>query len=373
MATTEQHSHSEPPPSRPRKQEQEPASPDVIEVAPGILRAQLPIEMPGLGHVNCYVLPDERGAAIVDPGLPGPATLKVLKSRLASVDIPIERVHTIVVTHSHPDHFGGAGWVRRESGAEVVTHRRFHTFFDRSEPPDVDVEDAAHLAQVGSEGEAPRRRTPFEPPPWGGPAWKPPFKRRLEMRTMRALRFLPRFARTPQPTRRLDDADTIRLAGREWVAVHTPGHTDDHLCLFDPTEGVMLSGDHVLPSITPHISGLDARVDALQDFFSSLDKVAAYGDQVKVSLPAHGNVFDDLAGRATAIKEHHLERLDRVRHASEEKGRPLTVPEVSTYLFSPRAQGPMADSETYAHLEHLRLLGEYQRIESDGNYLYAPL
>jgi hypothetical protein len=56
---------------RPPKQEQEPAGEAVTEVAPGVLRAQLPIDMPGLGHVNCYVLEDERGAAIVDPGLAG--------------------------------------------------------------------------------------------------------------------------------------------------------------------------------------------------------------------------------------------------------------------------------------------------------------
>ena len=110
---------------RPRRQEQERATAEVTEVAPGILRTQLPIDMPGLGHVNCYVLEDERGVAIVDPGLPGRATLKTLTERLASAGIPLKRVHTVVVTHSHPDHFGGAGWVRNETGAEIVTHERF--------------------------------------------------------------------------------------------------------------------------------------------------------------------------------------------------------------------------------------------------------
>jgi glyoxylase-like metal-dependent hydrolase (beta-lactamase superfamily II) len=363
------HSHS--PGPKPRKQEQEPASDEVVEVAPGVLRAQLPISMPGLGHVNCYVLPDERGAAIVDPGLPGQATFKALTKRLASAGIPVSRVHTVVVTHSHPDHFGGAGWVRRESGADVVTHRRFHTYFDRDEPPDVDVESvAAGGASTNGDGDTGRHWTPWDAPPWGGPARPMPLRQRWRWRAMRAV---PRLARTPQPTRRLDDADTIRLAGREWVAVWTPGHTDDHLCLFDPEDGVMLSGDHVLPTITPHISGLDGRRDALADFFESLDRVGSFGDRVTVSLPAHGQPFSDLAGRAAAIKDHHLERLDRVRKASEEKGRPLSVAEVSTFLFSPRAQGPMADSETYAHLEHLRLIGEYARSESaDGYYRYAP-
>ena len=57
------------PPARPRKQEQEAASDEVTEVAPGVLRLQLPlIGFTGLGHVNCYALEDERGFALVDPG-----------------------------------------------------------------------------------------------------------------------------------------------------------------------------------------------------------------------------------------------------------------------------------------------------------------
>ena len=90
-----------------RKQEQEPASTEVREVAPGVLRMQLPISMPGLGHVNCYALEDSDGVALVDPGLPGEESWQALMDRLATASIPVERVHTVVVTHSHPDHFGG--------------------------------------------------------------------------------------------------------------------------------------------------------------------------------------------------------------------------------------------------------------------------
>ena len=52
------------------KQEQLPPEDDAVEVAPGVLRIQLPIFLPGLGHVNCYVLEDATGVTLVDPGLP---------------------------------------------------------------------------------------------------------------------------------------------------------------------------------------------------------------------------------------------------------------------------------------------------------------
>ena len=345
--------------TKPRKQEQERASDDVVEVAPGVLRCQLPIDMPGLGHVNCYVLEDERGVALVDPGLPGSATLKVLTSRLAGAGIPLKRVHTVVVTHSHPDHFGAAGRLRHETGADVVTHRLFHLFWDRHEPPDVGAEELADTTKA----------SPWTVPPWGGERPKLPFKQRL---WFTAARYLPRLARTPQPTRRLEDAGTIRLAGRDWIAVHTPGHTDDHLCLFDPSERVMLSGDHVLPTITPHIGGYVRDVDPLQRFFDSLDKVAEYGNAVDTVLPAHGHPFTDLAGRARGIRDHHRRRLELVRSTSDVVGRPMSVQEVSTFLYSPQAQGPMADSETFAHLEHLRRTGAYRRRQTRAGYRYEP-
>ena len=53
------------------RQEAEPATDEVTEVAPNVLRSQLPISMPGLGHVNMYILIDDKGAAVVDPGVPG--------------------------------------------------------------------------------------------------------------------------------------------------------------------------------------------------------------------------------------------------------------------------------------------------------------
>ena len=353
---------------KPQREEQQPASEVVTEIAPGVLRAQLPINMPGLGHVNMYVLEDERGVAVVDPGLPGKRSWSAINDRLRDASIPLSRVHTVIVTHSHPDHFGGAARLRAETGAEIVTHRRFRVLWDPSEPADHDVEDAADLASPDRPEDAPRHRKPWDPTPWVGQGISLSWRRRLGITVARAF---PQMMRLPTPTVRLDDAATIRLAGREWVAVHTPGHTEDHLCLYDPEGALMLCGDHVLPTITPHISGLIGVADPLQQFFASLDKVAAFGPQVRLALPAHGHPFEDLAGRALAIKEHHDSRLQRLRDAATEIGRPATVMEMSTHLFSPRAQGAMADSETFAHLEHLRLAGDMERHDSDGAYHYV--
>jgi glyoxylase-like metal-dependent hydrolase (beta-lactamase superfamily II) len=177
---------------------------------------------------------------------------------------------------------------------------------------------------------------------------------------------MPTLFRAPKPTMRLAEGEHISLAGREWMAIHTPGHTEDHLCLFDPEAGVMLCGDHVLPTITPHISGMSSQPDPLNGFFESLDKVGAFGSQVKVSLPAHGKSFTNLAQRCEEIKTHHIGRLDKLRTTAAAFDKPATVTEFSGHLFSPRAQGTMADSETFAHLEHLRIAGEFDYRVVDG-------
>ena len=335
----------------PSKQEQESASDEVIAVGPGVLRSQLPIQMPGLGHVNMYILEDARGAAVVDPGLPTPASWRAIQDRLQKAGIPLKRVHTVVVTHSHPDHYGGARRLAKETGADVVTHQAFRNWF----------------VPAGDEHDAEDPPQPAGPPwsrptPWGGEHPRPPLKRRIVFRLGRS-RMAP-----PTPTRKVRDGDTISLAGRDWVAVHTPGHTPDHLCLFDAEEGLFLSGDHVLPTITPHIGGITPLDDPLASFFDSLERVGAI-EGVSSVLPAHGHPFADLAARVKAIRHHHEERLDTLRAAAVAAG-PSPVSVLSQSLFKPRSWGPMADSETYAHLEHLRIAGEAECWEEDGRLIY---
>jgi glyoxylase-like metal-dependent hydrolase (beta-lactamase superfamily II) len=383
----------------PRRQEAEPASEEITEVAPGILRLQLPVPLPGLKHVNCYAMEDERGWTVVDPGLPGPMAFRALRRRIHQAGFRMRDVHSVVVTHSHPDHFGGAGRLREAAGADVVTASNFSVWWDPDDRDDVALADAdvqphdpdhdpehptggtgtggadhAHAHPHGAEAEADGDGADPDDEsavggetPWGGKRPRPPLALRAAIAVSKPFRR--RLFPAPKPSVRLDDAETVRLGRREWVAVHTPGHTPDHLCLYDPEHQVLLSGDHVLPTITPHISGLDAGPDPLASFVESLDKVSALPG-VRHVLPAHGHPFSDLPGRVDDIRRHHDERLDRLRDHLEEMGEG-TVGELSRRLFRPKAWGPMAESETYAHLEHMRLAGQAARHPRRGTVVYT--
>ncbi len=377
--------------ARPRKpkQEQEPPSDDVTEVAPGVLRMQLPIWMPGLGHVNMYGLVDGDGVAVVDPGLPGPQSWRALKQRLKTAGFKLRDVHTVVVTHSHPDHFGGAGRIAREAGAKIVTHHAFSTWTVKGPSPqralsegdarrleheaarlaqsvDVPSDEIPTIAEVDMVRDDTDEREPTSTPwgattPWGTVNSGPPLKRRLLIKAAK-LFFAP-----PEPTHRLHHGERMRLAGREWFVVHTPGHTVDHLCAWDPETGTLLTGDHVLPSITPHVSGV-RKADSLKSYLATLDLVAQL-DGVRLGLPAHGHPFTDVPGRVEAIKTHHHERMALLRQASLALG-PATVPQLSREVFPRRHWGVMAESETFAHLEHMVHAHEAERFERDGMLHY---
>lgn len=339
---------------------------------------QLPISMPGLGHVNMYALIDEDGAAVIDPGLPGAETWNAIKHRLKQAGLEPRHIHTVFITHSHPDHFGGAVQIHKESGAKIVAHRAFHFGGPSNHPrhgeghahghahgshdphSEASVDDLTiHMEML----ERDRRRAQYPlrnffgalkrittPAPWKGPSERPDLRHRLRwlsFATIRRGRFLPKV------THHVEHGDVIKLAGREWFVLHTPGHTADHICLHDPETGAFLAGDHVLPSITPHIGGVSYLPDPLKSFFYSLDRVGEIND-VELALPAHGHPFQDLEGRAKSIKQHHHERLDELREIAKDIGT-ADVNSFMKRLFRERSWGDMAESETYAHLEHLRL------------------
>lgn len=349
---------------RPVRQERERASDEVTEVAPGVLRLQLPIALPGLAHINTYAIVGKASVAVVDPGMPGPGSWKVLKKRLVAAGIPMKRIDQVLVTHSHPDHFGNAGKLAKAADAQLVTHRAFRLGWKPGHVCVLDgCDDDSHAHPDEGQEPLPAPGSFFgATPPWGGEAYTSSIRKGAMYRMVKSASTSSLFGRVfplAEPSVRLRHSQPVRLGDRDWFAVHTPGHTLDHLCLHDPEGGAFLSGDHVLPTITPHISGIGAGRDPLGSFFVSLEMVAKL-DGVSHVLPAHGHPFTDLAGRCRDIIDHHRERLSRLAKGSAADGW-MTVEGYSHLLFRQERWGSMASSETYAHLEHFRLAGQAER------------
>ena len=104
-----------------------------------------------------------------------------------------------------------------------------------------------------------------------------------------------------EPTSTMADGDALALGDIALVAVHTPGHTPDHLCY--RIADVIFTGDHIMGGSSVVITDASA-------YMASLQKVASL--RPAHLYPGHGPELPD-AGRAIAdYIEHRLEREQQV-------------------------------------------------------------
>ena len=192
-----------------------------------------------------------------------------------------------MVTHIHPDHYGLAGRIREASGAWISLHpadaELIHDRYD--EPDDLLHRVAAALRRMGAPDEE------------------------LEPLQNAAMPVRP-LVDPVVPDLLLEDGEKPEVPGWDLTAIWTPGHSPGHLCFYESTHELMLSGDHVLPRITPNIPfHPQAGANPLGDYLASLDKLEPY--EVDEVLPAHEYRFDDLHTRLEELRQHHRERFAR--------------------------------------------------------------
>jgi glyoxylase-like metal-dependent hydrolase (beta-lactamase superfamily II) len=159
--------------------------------------------------------------------------------------------------------------------------------------------------------------------------------------------------------------------------VWTPGHTPGHLCLHEEAEDVLLTGDHVLPRITPNIGSQPRTAGPpLAAYLESLRRIAAH-DSAE-ALPAHEYRFHGLADRVRILQAHHDRRCQEILGVLARLG-PATVWQVTEQLSWSRGWSSVrgfmrraAIGETLAHLEYLsdhrQVSGTRQSRESPVTY-----
>jgi glyoxylase-like metal-dependent hydrolase (beta-lactamase superfamily II) len=157
----------------------------------------------------------------------------------------------------------------------------------------------------------------------------------------------------------ISDGETINLEAINLEAIWTPGHSRDHLCLFNRDKHILFSGDHILPNITSHISHHTYNEgDPLGDYLKSLDKVKNL--PANTVLPGHERTFHNLLARVSDLEAHHERRCEEILSSLRKGAR--TVFEVSSIVSWDSQPWEkmsfwtkrMAAAETYAHLVYLK-------------------
>jgi glyoxylase-like metal-dependent hydrolase (beta-lactamase superfamily II) len=305
--------------------------PGVERIAEGLwsIRVAIPGALP---FVFTYVFATPRGPVVVDAGWDTEESYRSLDSGLAEIGFEVAGLHGILITHHHRDHSGLAARLRDESGAWIAMHSS----------------DAEILHRAADRAGSDLRRELEQ-------AGAPPRDSDAIVR-----RVAERFPVIPPlgGIRPLEDGEDAQVPGWRVKAVWTPGHTPGHLCFVVQPAGVLLSGDHLLPRITPNVShGPTGGPDPLRQYLASLERLLA-DDVPRRVLPAHEWRFDTLEQRVSEIRTHHETRLREVQQALT--AAPGTLWEVASALkwFRPWDDlDPMARrsalGETRAHLAYL--------------------
>jgi glyoxylase-like metal-dependent hydrolase (beta-lactamase superfamily II) len=170
----------------------------------------------------------------------------------------------------------------------------------------------------------------------------------------------------------LQDEQLLDLGGRDLLVLYTPGHAPGHCCFVLPEEGAILSGDHVLPKITPHVGYFPGGPEnPLAEYIDSLKRVGE--GSYRIGLPAHGEPFLDPASRVARIVRHHEFRLLAIADAlgHEAKTAWAVIPIVFGDL--PEFHYFAALFETLAHLVHLEHDGKVMQEEVGGKVFWRKV
>lgn len=321
------------------------------EPAPRIFRLVLPLPFPGLHKVNAFLMADDDGLTLVDcglhdPGLPDNGWGEVIAAFEAN-GFAVADVGRLIVTHTHIDHYGMAGRFMNETGCELWIHEAAHDELAIYREPEVAQR---HLVEMlvdhGVDPDDVDELSAFED--WSGYV-----------------------SAVVDPTTSLRGGETFSCGTRRWDVVHTPGHARSHVCLHSAEDGILVSGDHLLPTITPHIDfRREADEDPLGEFLSSLETVEKLDPGLV--LPGHGRPFEDGGSRARVVARHHDRRLGSILQIIRRE--PHTASEISDELFGAELlhfHRRLALGEALAHLAYLRKRGEIERfVDDDGRYRY---
>ena len=330
----------------------------MTQVVPGIYRLKIPLPSKDLllGYINIYLVRGDNEFLLIDTGWDTEEALDSLQQQLAELGVKIKDISQVVVTHFHPDHYGLAGELKQLSRAKISLHYMEKDLIDARY---VNMDKLLHQMEQ-----------------WlrinGVPASE---LHRLQMASVGMVRFVS--AAIPDIT--IQGGETISVGSFNFQVMWTPGHSPGHICLYESTQKILISGDHILPTITPNI-GLNPQSskNPLGDYLNSLNATKEL--DVKLVLPGHENPFNGLQQRVDELIGHHEHRNSEIIEAL--KAEPKTAYQISTEItWLPGINGigwqdlspwdkRLAVLETLAHLEALRLSDRIGRISKNGTFYY---
>jgi len=299
------------------------------EIRPNLYRVEIPLPNNPLKYLNSYIIRSKDRHLIVDTGLNREECLEAMQRGLKELDIDLTQTD-FFITHLHADHFGLVG---------KLAHNTSKIFFNRPETELIEARSGwDRMVAYARENGFPENE----------------LQSALESHPGHKF-----FSDWIPDLNILSDTDEIQVGEYRFHCVSTPGHSIGHMCLYEPTQKILIAGDHILNDITPNIQCWSSNINPLKNYLLSLNKVSQL--EIDLTLPGHRRVIKDHMARIQELKEHHRRRLDEVvsilkkgpQHAFRVASQMTWDLKADSWEDFPLAQKWFATGEAIAHLRYL--------------------
>ncbi len=314
---------------------QSPAEP--VDVAPGVKWLRLPMPF-ALDHINVYLLRVERGWLILDTGLDSSRSRAIWEEVFAGA-LSGETVVGVISTHYHVDHVGLAGYLTDRW--RVPLYMSYQEYFTLSGWPKelkkVPWQHAEFYRKVGfPEDQVDKSLVIFD---FGG-----------------------EISQLPPSFIRLQGGRPLPVAGADWLVLTGEGHAPEHVMLYSARQGILISGDQLLPRISSNVSVtvVNPEDEPLSRWLASLDRLAELPEDTLV-FPGHGLPFRGIQTRVEELRNHHQHQLQVVLDACAEQS--LSTYEITQVMYPYPLNDfdlQLAMGECLAHLHYLVSQGRLQ-------------
>jgi glyoxylase-like metal-dependent hydrolase (beta-lactamase superfamily II) len=166
-----------------------------------------------------------------------------------------------------------------------------------------------------------------------------------------------------EPDRAVGDGSTVAAEGFSLRALHTPGHTSNHLCWLLTEERMLFSGDHVMGGSTVVISPPDGD---MARYLDSLRRLRVLEPPLASIAPGHGALLVDPATTLDGVIAHRLAREAGVVEVLRRAG-PASVDEMLGDVYADVRDEllPVARFSLWAHLRKLADDGRARSTDPD--------
>src|ERR1700755_2515257 len=318
--------------------EQHPSPDEIVEVRPGVLWARLKLPF-RLNHVNIYLLADGDGYAMVDAGFGNEETIEAWTTLLEG---PLKGVNItrLIVTHSHPDHVGLAGWITERFNCPLYMSQ-------------VEYLQSVYHQNRGTEERRNAQRLFFR---------RHGMDEDLTEKLLgRGQDYLKRVSVLPPAYRRISHGDEITIGSRRFKVITGGGHALEQGMLYCAAGKLFLSADQVLSKISPNVSvwAVEPDQNSLGEYLFSLASLTTTLPYDLLVLPGHGVPFYGLKTRIKQLADHHEERCRLIADACRETSKTSAqlVPVVFHKHVLDEHQMGFAAGELVAHVNYMLVEG----------------